>query len=676
MRPVRLSRLLFLRSVVVASVTFAVVYLLMMQWLLPQIDHDTNLRQHQLTHAIAGQVEALLDRPEVAVQGMARVLASGERPAPEAMSRMLDRFSDENPSLAAVYAIGADGHVVAVGLPPAQRALRDDLLGMDLSGYPLFHMTMIEPGAHWSDAALSPVSAGVSAVVAVREGGLTLFGELSAGELMASVGEVTDDGGLRTMLLDRRGTVVGDTSTAPVQFLPDMEHAAATAPGHDHDDGSRFLRLRIDGVDMVGSAVPVSPLGWQVLVVRPLSEAYRPSRTAELIMLVGLATSVIFGLLAAAVQAGYFARLFRDLSVFAFGVEQGRYELSWRPSRVREFNRLAIAFARMSDAIREREAAVGASRAELQDLNQTLEARVVERTEALHRSNAELLSALDTLRRAQEELVTAEKMAALGALVAGVAHELGTPLGNSLIAANTVRDQTRALRRELEGGLRRSSLERFLADTESGNAIIERNLERAASLVASFKQVAVDQSSAQRREFALSEVVEEIVMTLRPSLKRLPFRLMTGVDTAIRLDSYPGALGQVLTNLINNAVLHGFEGRSEGVVQVVGRAEGADWVVLEVIDDGCGIAPELQRRIFEPFFTSRLGKGGSGLGLHIVHSLVLNVLGGTVTVDSQPGAGTTMRVRVPRVAPVTSATHVPPNPAFTAPDLLPASTAG
>lgn len=673
MRPVRLSRLLFFRSLLVASVTFGVVYVLMVRWLLPQIDHDTGLRQHQLAHAIAGQVGALLERPEAVVRGVMRLLLDGEPRTPGAISAMLDGVLDENDNLSALYVIGDEGAVVAVGLPPARRALRDDLLGTDFSGHPLFHATASGPGVHWSDAALSPVSAGVAAVVALRERGVTLFGELSSAPLMTMVGHVTDDGGLRTMVLDRRGAVIGDTASVAVQQLPEIVGQAA-APGHEHDDGSRFMHLHIEGLDLVGSAVPVSPLGWQVLVVRPLAEAFRPSRTAELIMLVGLATSVIVGLIGAAVQAGYFARLFRDLSVFAVGVERGRYELSWRPSRVREFNRLASAFGRMSNAIREREEAIVASRAALQDLNQTLEARVVERTEALHRSNAELLAALDTLRKTQEELVTSEKMAALGALVAGVAHELGTPLGNSLIAANTVRDQTRALRRELEGGLRRSSLERYLGDTEAGNAIIERNLERAAALVTSFKQVAVDQSSSQRREFALSEVVDEIVMTLRPSLKRLPFRLTTEVDAALRLDSYPGALGQVLTNLINNAVLHGLDGRSTGEVRVVGRADDANWVLLEVIDDGWGIAPELQRRIFEPFFTSRLGKGGSGLGLHIVHNLLTNVLGGMVTVDSRPGAGTTMRVRLPRIAAVTTPTAgASPMQAFTAPDLLPTS---
>lgn len=654
-RQFRLSRLLFFRSLLVATVTFAVVYVLMSVWLLPQIDRDTRMRQHQLAHAIALHIEARMSEPAQALQHMMRLLVESGPRLPGGLSVLLDRMVAEQEGLTAVYAVGDDGTVIGVGLEPRQRGLRDDLLGMDVSAHPLFQLTGGAPGVHWADAALSPIGAGVVAVVGVREAGVTLVGELSPAPLIASVAMIEgEEGGLRSMLLDRRGTAIGDSAAAPVPFHIGDEHTHEDA-ATDHGDGSRDLRLRIDGVDLVGSAVPVAPLGWRVVVLRPESEAFRSSRTAEVIMLVGLAISVIVGLLGAAVQAGYFARLFRELSVFAVGVEQGRYELAWRPSRVREFNRLAAAFGRMSKALHERELAIAANQAALQDLNQTLEQRVVQRTEELNRSNAELGAALDNLRQTQEELVNSEKMAALGALVAGVAHELGTPMGNALIAANTVRDQTRSLRREMEAGLRRSSLERFLEDTESANAIIERNLERASQLVASFKQVAVDQSSAQRREFGLGEVVDEIVMTLRPSLKRLPFRLAVEVDRSIRLDSYPGALGQVLTNLINNAVVHGFEGLSEGEVRVEARLEAEDWVLLEVVDDGRGIAPELQRRIFEPFYTSRLGKGGSGLGLHIVHSLVSNVLGGAVSVESQPGVGTRMRVRLPRVAPVAAA---------------------
>ena len=286
----------------------------------------------------------------------------------------------------------------------------------------------------------------------------------------------------------------------------------------------------------------------------------------------------------------------------------------------------------------------------LRELNETLEQRVAERTQALYRANHELSAALDHLNTTQAELIRSEKMAALGSLVAGVAHELSTPLGNSLLAANTLRDHARELSKEMESGLRRSTLERYLAETQDGNEIIERNLSRAAELVSSFKQVAVDQSSSQRRRFMLMEVVEEIMMTLRPSLKRLPFIVNIDVDPGLEFDSYPGPLGQVLTNLINNAIIHAFDGRDHGVITITGRADGEEYVLLEVTDDGTGIPEANLRRLFDPFFTTRFGEG-SGLGLPIVHSLITNLLGGLVEVSSVPGQGACFRFRLPKIAP-------------------------
>ncbi|MDP3031281.1 MAG: HAMP domain-containing sensor histidine kinase, partial [Rhodocyclaceae bacterium] len=185
-----------------------------------------------------------------------------------------------------------------------------------------------------------------------------------------------------------------------------------------------------------------------------------------------------------------------------------------------------------------------------------------------------------------------------------------------------------------------------------------RNLNRAAELIGSFKQVAVDQTSAQRRKFDLAEVVDEIVVMMQPSLKRTPYRIEEAVPAGLVLDSYPGALGQVLTNLINNAVLHGFAGRDHGVITITAAAAAPDSVQLTVQDDGCGIPADRQARIFDPFYTTRLGQGGSGLGLHISHTAVTHILGGTLMVASTPGAGAVFTLLLPRQAPSANPAHV------------------
>jgi len=178
-----------------------------------------------------------------------------------------------------------------------------------------------------------------------------------------------------------------------------------------------------------------------------------------------------------------------------------------------------------------------------------------------------------------------------------------------------------------------------------------RNRERANELLASFKQVAIDQTSAQRRQFMLLEVVEEILLTLQPTFKRTPFKLRCQIPGDLTMDSYPGPLGQVLTNLLTNSLQHGFEGRASGEVDITAKREDDGRVCLEVADNGMGIAPDLLGRIFDPFVTSKLGQGGNGLGLHIVWNTVNGVLGGTISVDSSPERGTRFRIILPIVAP-------------------------
>ena len=289
----------------------------------------------------------------------------------------------------------------------------------------------------------------------------------------------------------------------------------------------------------------------------------------------------------------------------------------------------------------------------IRDLNANLEQRVIERTQALQQANQELAAALDTLNRAQEELVRSEKLAALGSLVAGVAHELNTPIGNSLMVASTLVDQTRAIRDNLssEKGLKRSMLESYLGDAGTAGDLLVRNLFRAGNLVTSFKQVAVDQTSSQRRAFSLAEVISEIMTTLWPTLKKTSYAVVQKIPNEIWLDSYPGPLGQAVTNLINNALLHGFDERDTGTITINAMSTSDGWVELEVKDDGVGIPAANLNRIFDPFFTTKLGAGGSGLGLNIAHNIVTGVLGGRIRVQSEPGIGTNFILSLPAFAP-------------------------
>ena len=278
-------------------------------------------------------------------------------------------------------------------------------------------------------------------------------------------------------------------------------------------------------------------------------------------------------------------------------------------------------------------------------LNATLEHRVQERTR-------ELTDAMGQLRAAQSELVRTEKMSALGSLVAGIAHELNTPIGNSLTVASTLQDHAASFADGMSKGLTRSRLDEFVTNTQQGAGILMRGLQHAAELVSSFKQVAVDQTSLNRRTFDLQSTVTEILLTLGPSIRKSAHAVVSDIPADIVMDSFPGPLGQVLTNLINNALLHAFDGTPHGTVSIRAVVEGTDRIQLLVTDDGCGIAQAHLARVFDPFFTTKLGQGGSGLGLNIVYNLVTKTLGGTIHVASSPGEGATFSMSLPLKAPV------------------------
>ena len=284
----------------------------------------------------------------------------------------------------------------------------------------------------------------------------------------------------------------------------------------------------------------------------------------------------------------------------------------------------------------------------LQKLNAELEHRVDARTRDLQSANGQLRRTLDELRLAQKQLVESEKMAALGALVAGVAHEINTPLGIGVTAASHLETESKRVRALVaDGGLKRSDLEAYLDTAGSSSELILRNLKRADHLVKSFKQVAVDQSSEQRRVIELAEYLDEILTSLHPRLKRTKHEVVVDCDPTIRVNTFPGALYQVVVNLVINSLMHGFEEIAAGRVDLAVRCVDGQ-VEIDYRDNGRGMPETVRARIFEPFFTTKRGQGGSGLGMHIVYNLVTQMLGGTVACDSAPGQGVRFLVKFPQ----------------------------
>jgi signal transduction histidine kinase len=260
--------------------------------------------------------------------------------------------------------------------------------------------------------------------------------------------------------------------------------------------------------------------------------------------------------------------------------------------------------------------------------------------------------ALRELQDAQQSLIEAEKLAALGGLVAGVAHEVNNPVGISLTVASSFARRCDRFSEEIkDGAVRRSKLEEFIGGSQEAAKQLVANLNRAADLIQSFKQVAVDRSHAERRLFDLRESTEQIVVSLRPALKRSSISLAVEVPSGIQMDSYPGPYGQVLTNLVLNSLVHAFPDRRAGNMRLAARQVGGDQIEIQFTDDGIGMSDDVQRRAFEPFFTTRRSRGGTGLGLHIVYNLVTRRLGGRLRLESEMGRGTTFTIRLPVSAP-------------------------
>jgi signal transduction histidine kinase len=276
---------------------------------------------------------------------------------------------------------------------------------------------------------------------------------------------------------------------------------------------------------------------------------------------------------------------------------------------------------------------------------------------------------LQQLRQLQDELVQAEKLASLGLLVAGVAHELNTPLGSAKVTASTMaRRLDDALHALGERPADPAQVGGVLRHLRAGLDIIDHSLERSGEVIRLFKQLAVDRGTVERRQFALDDVLHDVRRLLGPRLAELArggrtVTLVIDPTGGILLDSYPGPLGQVIENLLGNALLHAFDPPlDDGRTPVVtvrshtepdpgGHGPADDWLVLDVIDNGHGIDAQVLPRIFDPFFTTRRGRGGTGIGLHLCHHFCTQVLGGRILADCRPGQGCRFTVRIPLRAP-------------------------
>ena len=312
-----------------------------------------------------------------------------------------------------------------------------------------------------------------------------------------------------------------------------------------------------------------------------------------------------------------------------------------------EFSHLALSFNHMLQEIQEHIRHQKETEGEIRQLNTHLEDKVQERTVALERTNQNLRSTLDDLNESQEQLVEQEKMASLGGLVAGIAHEVNTPIGIGVTAISHLAGLLKQLEeRYASKNLRQRDLSEFLLAANEGTAITMNNLARAADLVRSFKQVAVDQSSENIRTLSVKSYLHDILMSLRPQLKKVAHKIDLQFDDSLTINCNAGALSQILTNLIMNSLIHGFEGIQTGLIQIrITKEDNLIYLCYE--DNGVGMPSDTLKHLFEPFYTTRRGKGGSGLGAHLIYNLVTQGLNGKISVLNKSSDGLQFDIEFP-----------------------------
>lgn len=604
------------------------------------------LRQVQ---AMAAHHERVVENARLLLMALARSAEVRELDA-AACQKLLAEILASHTAYVSFTLIDVNGHVLAAApadLPATSQPIDVFQEALQSGAFTIGNYALRKNERRVVVHFVQPVFAGDSIPkgVLVADFDLNYFGRLFADTRLPerSIFTLTDARGMRLTRFPE---------TEKYTWVPDLPRMVERMSGEEEE--GTFLKIGVDGVSRLYSFKRLHFQGatFPYLMIRlgiPVDQALGEARFVFVRNLAMLILAAALALVTARIVGERtLMRRFNQLVAATDQLKSGL--LSSRTGidpQEGEIGRLASAFDSMATELEKKEHERSVAQNELLRLNEELEQRVIQRTEQLARTNRDLQQTLENLQRTQKQLVLSEKLAALGELVAGVAHEINTPVGVALSAGSTLVEKNRTLTELFsQGEMKRSDLTQFLEESREGVDMILVNLNRASDLIRSFKMVAVDQVSEHRRLFRLREYIDEILLSLRPKLKRTSHRIIVECDPDLTVESYPGAFSQILTNLIINSLVHGFAEEESGEIRIEAvRRENV--LELRYSDNGKGMEPEVQDRIFEPFFTTSRQHGSTGLGLHIVFNLVTRTLGGEIGCESRPGQGTVFHMTIP-----------------------------
>ena len=437
------------------------------------------------------------------------------------------------------------------------------------------------------------------------------------------------------------------------QMLALYTRSTSTAAESKINDLARYFTARLDEDNQVIEIIRPINIEEQTLgyvYVRMSSESFFSYVSGTRMVQVATIVLIIIAAFLVALKYGQMlANPIQDTNLMLQKVARSRdYSLRFSASNVREYDHMLdsinILLSRVEEYISKQQQA----ERELQTLNSRLEEEVNQRTVALKSANNELIQTLEKLHQFQRQIVENEKMASLGDMVAGVAHEVNTPIGLGITASTMMLDRLAVIDQQFKDKtLKASAMERFINESRENLNIIYRNLDRAAQLISSFKQVAVDQTSEEAREVNVKQLIEETLMSMRPRLKKVTHTINIDCPETLNVMCKAGPLNQILINLIMNSLIHAFETVENGKIDVIARLTEEQKLKIIYKDNGSGIPASIKKRIFDPFVTTKRGQGGSGLGMHLVFNLVTQALNGNIKLESEEGNGVEFTLTFP-----------------------------
>ncbi|WP_051227459.1 sensor histidine kinase [Oceanospirillum beijerinckii] len=605
------------------------------------LEKQTHTHASRTSQLAAESVKVFWDEVVRSLNLLARVRGLSEFSDTES-APLVEALIRQNNAFEMVVLYDRKGKIIAQNSPYGRRALNS------VSNQPFFRRSFLRHEEFLSNPQYDPFLKNQFVVVSLpirnkmdRIDGV-LMAHVNLHHISFLLSKIHSDLDGLSYLLDVRGNTIASSVELEKQYLADMQAIILSSSVQQQLRHSGHAQLEhYTGAlnrPVLGNIRSLFGTPWLVVAEVPYSLVTSPVQNMLIFSLLGAFVALLFVWLVGRQIARKITLPLTALVDAAQKVSRGDYHADLKIDSHVEFSLLSTAFNEMASKVEK-------SIEDLQSLNDQLELRVEDRTRELSRT-------LEQLQKAQQELIESEKMAALGELVAGIAHEINTPVGICVTAASHISDDLNDLQKAFkEQTLTPSMLQEHIDQSHEALGLMRSNLNRASQLISDFKKVAVDQSHSEVREFLLVDYVRTVANSLTPRLKQKKHKVEVTGPEMLEVVHNPGAVSQIIVNLIMNSIIHGFDERREGLIKIEISQPSADQVVLEYSDNGSGMNDEQLAKVFHPFFTTRRSSGGSGLGGNIIYNLVTQVLKGSIRAQNVPEGGARFILRFPVMTP-------------------------